>query len=374
MLLFEDKIRTDLSIGKHLDNAFEFYDRSVLEEIEKKRQLLNSWFIHYPKEHQAQMKSDFKAAFDDTLFELYIHELFYKQGFELEVHPTLSGVSTRPDFLAIKGDCEIYIEAKNLRNISFEDERLERRLGAFYDGINAVGPWKFFLWLEEVTLKSELQPRAKPFLKYINERIEKYSGEEYASFSHEELKVETSFTYETDQILVKGALMPHLAPHGTELHLIGSYPGDIFWGEGKETIIGGLEKKLKKYGKPSKPFLICINMMNVKAAGELSADAVFWGSHQYSFSVDPKITDVILTRKNDGIYRDSRGPKSNHISGVMINRVSINNIPFSEGWLSKHPFSTNPLNFDCLELTYSYIEKEKIYTKEGLSMHEILAR
>jgi len=65
----------------------------------KIRNLLNKWFDHYPQEDQLSLKTDFKNDFQAAFFELFIHELFKKQGFKLKPHPKVEGTTKKPDFL-----------------------------------------------------------------------------------------------------------------------------------------------------------------------------------------------------------------------------------------------------------------------------------
>lgn len=96
MKLFDDKIRTDDEPAKHLDNTYDFYDRSKSVPAGNVRNQLNTWFDNYPLAEKTELKRRFQTAL------LFLHELFHRQGFSLEPHPVLMGTTKRPDYL-VKG-------------------------------------------------------------------------------------------------------------------------------------------------------------------------------------------------------------------------------------------------------------------------------
>jgi len=59
-----------------------------------------------------ELKRKLKTEFDSAFNELFLHELFSKQGFKLQVNPILPDTTKRPDFLVSKDNFEFYLEAK----------------------------------------------------------------------------------------------------------------------------------------------------------------------------------------------------------------------------------------------------------------------
>jgi hypothetical protein len=112
MKLFENKIRIDKSPANHIDNSFDFCDRNAQPKVERVRDILNYWFSHYPLKEQYELKCRFQKEFNSSLQELFLHELFFCQGFEITIHPILPHTSKNPDFLLSKNGIEFYLEAK----------------------------------------------------------------------------------------------------------------------------------------------------------------------------------------------------------------------------------------------------------------------
>ena len=111
-LLFEDKERNDISPANHNINLYSYYDLSGRKDIGSVRNLLNKWFLNYPIQERSELKARFKKTFSSTFFELFIHELFKSQGFDLTIHPILINSTKKPDYLIKKDDQEFYLEAK----------------------------------------------------------------------------------------------------------------------------------------------------------------------------------------------------------------------------------------------------------------------
>lgn len=101
-MLFEDKIRTDSEPAKHISNSFDFCDRNAQPQVGKVRNILNHWFSRYPENEQNELKCRFQKEFDSALYELFLHELFISQGFNVTVHPKLPHTVKTPDFLLSK--------------------------------------------------------------------------------------------------------------------------------------------------------------------------------------------------------------------------------------------------------------------------------
>ena len=136
--IFDDKERTDPNFANHLDDVFDFYDRSAKPEFAKVRDVLNQWFTGYPQSEKSELKSRFKKAFSPAFFELFIYQLFTRQGFTLTPHPPLNGTRKTPDFLAERGDLSFYIEAKEATDTSDTEAASKKKIDAIYDAISKL--------------------------------------------------------------------------------------------------------------------------------------------------------------------------------------------------------------------------------------------
>jgi len=113
--LFELRDRLYLGPANHNENTYNFFCQSGRESVSRIRQTLNFWFLNYSEKGKNELRQRFKKSFSSAFFELFIHELFRCQGFEIEIHPALIDSLKRPDFLIKKDRVEAYIEVKEAR-------------------------------------------------------------------------------------------------------------------------------------------------------------------------------------------------------------------------------------------------------------------
>jgi hypothetical protein len=148
MKLFEDKIRDNYDRANSGENIYKYFDNNQQSHIVKIRDILNKWFENYSEDYKKDLKDSFKNHFYNSFYELFIHELFFNQGFVLEPHPTIQGTLRKPDFLAIKGKQKIYIEATTISYVSEIEQKKENFREKFIDEL-----------LNEITLKTNLMAK-----------------------------------------------------------------------------------------------------------------------------------------------------------------------------------------------------------------------
>jgi len=116
--LFDDKARTDPEPAYARESTYAFLDRVNDPVFAAVRAVLNAWVDRFASLHDdtdisdlvGRLRSKEDIAFYAAFWELYLHELFVRLGFSIEVHPE-SGKDTRPDFRLTRDGREIYLEA-----------------------------------------------------------------------------------------------------------------------------------------------------------------------------------------------------------------------------------------------------------------------
>lgn len=363
--LFENKIRTDTKPAKHVDNTFDFYDRSCSPKINAVRNLLNNWFDKYPEDEKDELRLRFKNEFDETLYELFLHELFLKQGFKLCVHPTVPNTSKRPDFLVSKNGTEFYLEAKVAKDKSSHEKSIENKIGSLYDSLNKINSPNFFLRILDLQFKSTKQPNSKKAIAYIEKELSKFDPDEIIklipidTFSIDGLpKIE----YQDDDFKILLSIIPKSSQGRGQAWIlpIGIYPNISFIGGSAESIKSSFEKKALRYGDIDKPYIICINSSSDKWTSDYDAFNALFGSLQVTWSSDPNNQDERLERAKDGIFLGKDGPQYTRVSGALITRFNIGSLYETEYWFAKHPFAKRELDFHNFDLSYISIVKNKI--------------
>jgi hypothetical protein len=111
--LFGDFQRTDSSPARDTEPSFDYLNRSAGAFWDNVRTELERWYSGYP-----DANCDLRSRFQDpdehqhlaAWWELYTHTLFRRLGYEVEVHPQMSGSTKNPDFLVSCESTSLYVE------------------------------------------------------------------------------------------------------------------------------------------------------------------------------------------------------------------------------------------------------------------------
>lgn len=356
------------------ENSYNYYHKSNREDINIIRQTLETWFFKYPNSEQEELKNRFKKDFDSAFFELFLYELFSKQGYKIEIHPNLKNSTKRPDFLIVKGNQQIFVEAKVCYDKTEEEMAFERRQNQFYDQLNKVRIKGFLLRIEKLDFISKNQPRVKELIKHIESEVEKLDYNLIASKAEKfgmDACPRIKFNNKDFNIVIQPMPMSESKKEKISSTPIGMFPFEILTGGGDESLRQSIFKKAKRYGKFDKPYLICINSLSTKSSGKFDIENVIWGSLKYSFSTNPNNRNLKMIRDNDGVFYNSGKPQLQNVSAILVTKVFPSNIPNAKYWAYQNPFATTNLNFEYLDLAFSYLKENQIISEEGNNFDEI---
>jgi hypothetical protein len=363
--IFEDKVRTDLDYAKHLDNTFDFYDRSAKPEFAEVRNTINKWFDSYPVNEKHELKSRFKKTFSSAFFELFIYQLFTKQGFKLTAHPKLTHTDKTPDFLAEKGNFSFYIEAKEATDLTESEVAQNKKLSALYDAISTCEIPDFWLCIDELQIKGSKQPSGRRIIELIEAEAKKFTPEAVAN------QLELDTRRESRHIIIDKPKSPEIRGDSS-IKPIGVYPMETFWGGPDESIRNAVQKKASRYGDLDKPYLLCINALSERGVNTISIHNALLGSVAGTWSTNPNNKDFRWERTKDGVFLSDRGPIATRVSGIFVTRVFPSNAFVAEHWLLKHPYCK--IEMDCKQLDLHYEELQGTYWQNipGKTISEIL--
>lgn len=372
--LFENIERPYLGPANNRENTYDYYNRSGRTDISIVRDKLEEWFSDIPNSEKSEMKERFKKSFDSVFYELFLFRLFRSLGFEITIHPTITGASTKPDFLIKKGDLEIYVEAKISKDKSHMDEASENRLNQFYDSLNKIKSPNFLLYIEKLNFKTDKQPQTKSVIKYFEEELKKIDLDIlYSSIEKTGLEGIESIHYSNEQIDIEIKPMPVIpSARGKSDRAIGMFPFESFMGGAEESLQDSINVKAKRYGKLDKPYLICINALSYKTSSGFDVENAIWGSLAFSWSTDPNNRNEKTIRQPDGIFYNKKGVRIQNVSGILVTRVFPHNIPTANYWLFKHPFGDNSFDFNRLGLIHNFVENNIIIKNTGQDLDVIL--
>lgn len=372
--LFEKVERLEVDVAKHNENTYDYYFRNARKDISIIRDTLNNWFNEYPVDEKKELKSRFKKSFDSAFYELFIFHFFKGLGFDIDIHPEVPGSTKRPDFLIKKGDVEMYVEAKVIKDKSDKEVSAERRLNDFYDKFSKIKTFGFLLKIDSLAFKTTSQPKTKNIITEIEDQLERLNYDTViegvglrGSDGAPAIVGENSDL----KIVVKPIPLISEARKTKFENPIGMYPTETFWGGGEDSLKKGIREKAKRYGKVDKPFLVCINALGQKTT-MISAENSVWGSRSVSFSMDPDDKDAKIERAKDGIFLDKGGVRLKNLSGVFISKVVPFNIPVADVRVFEHPLSDNKFDFEFLGLPLDFVEDNRIKRIGGKELSEIL--
>jgi hypothetical protein len=146
MPLFDDWERTDAEPMRHLETIIPFLDLVDRPYFARARALVNDWTDCYPASSRDRLITRLQSESTEqqlaAFWELYIHEVMRAAGWNTTVDPSVPGTNNVPDFLAVRGDHALYVEATS-SNRSAERVADDNRLARLMDELAKLGPSEF---------------------------------------------------------------------------------------------------------------------------------------------------------------------------------------------------------------------------------------
>lgn len=121
------------------ENIFSYYDLSSRDNVAEKRCAFNEWASRMPESERVELRQRMMSStgeFYASETELVIHEMLYRLGFSIEIHPvTPSG--KRIDFLASRRDEHVFFEVTTILT-SKDAEAAQNRKAILINAINEI--------------------------------------------------------------------------------------------------------------------------------------------------------------------------------------------------------------------------------------------
>ncbi len=275
MRLFDDVARTDTSPQLYREDTFAFLNRVSGVLWDRIRGELELWYEPFPDEDRdvrARFHSGDPSQHFAAWWELYLHRLFCRLGFEIEVHPTVEGSAGRPDFAITRGSESLYVEAVMVESGIREPGRHGAREAFVLDAINEIKAPAFLLSVqfESVGVQSApLQKLTEPIVAWLDRLAENIDDLYEASSSGAE-PLATEVTAGDWRLSLRA--IP-LSPDKRNLpyhRLIGIGPIITGRTDDEERLGKALRRKRKRYGVPDRPLLVAA----LAVSGTMDDDSV----------------------------------------------------------------------------------------------------
>jgi hypothetical protein len=377
--LFSDMQRSDAGPALYAEPHYEYLDRSARLEIARVRSLLEEWFSHYPVEHRAEFLGRFQNGNDihfiASSFELYLHELFLRSGFTLEVHPQIpSGKKTAPDFkITIPKGMSFYLEAALATDESDVERAAAKRMDAVFDAVDRLNCRNFFLGLD-MRGSPKTAPKAKKLRNSLDlwlrtldpdaiaEQLRRSEQKEAPKFFFKHEGWEITFSAFPRSPEKRGK--PGIRPIGTKFF-------GARWLSTWESIRDAVIRKGRKYGQLELPLIVAVN------AGAFHVDMIdimeaLFGQEQFILSVKKPRSKPIMRRAPNGLWHGPKGIRYRRVSGVII-------APDLKPWtfgvrgitLYHNPWSYRPIDPSLLSIPQYIVNEGRMTPKEGTHPREI---
>lgn len=380
MNIFDKTTRTYLGPKTHSETEYDYLNRSARAYCSRIRELLERWLDSYPSDDMDELISRFRASDDhgyySAFFELYLHELNRKLGFDLHVHPEVEGDSHRPDFLVShEGQDLFYLEATLSKN-SDDEVAAQRRINKVYDTINRLISPDYFLEVKIEGSPASDPPGAKwrEFLKrkinnldynQLEIELEKNGLDALPSWKRDHDGWEVTFRPIPKMPEARGK--PDVRPIG--VHWFANWELDE-----DEGIKSSIKEKAGRYGDLKLPYIIAINVMSMFFR-DLSVANALYG--QFGHTAYKHMDGSIHTkprRKKNGAWGWPSSPKNTRVSGVLIfDYLSPNKVPEIMPVLWHHPNAKYPVDINTLPFHQRIwnTKTDKIELIKGRSLRDV---
>ena len=373
-MLFDQKPRNYMGPGRYSECYYEYIDRSARKTYNYIRQFLNDWFSRFPAKHQNLLKSRLissdNSEFLSAFFELYLHELLLRLGFEMEIHPRMKETSKRPDFLVNLKEKHNSILEASMTMGSHEEINAEKTKKRLYDKLNEIHSPNFFL-TPTAKGKSNTTPPFGKWCRLLEKDLSKFDPDEI------EAKLEAKGARTLPRCFLKHnglSVTIMIEPKPRELR---GKPGIRNIGfrieeSSARKVEVYIRKKIKEkaasYGKLNLPYVLAINVMHHFCFDSCIENALFGG----------KMTNGRLNlrkvSKPYGVWWGPRGPQNTRVSAILIFKQLFPwSIAQNTPVLWHNPWAKIPLNPDIFTLPQKLFNEKGIYKehKAGKSAGEI---
>jgi hypothetical protein len=319
-LLFDDRVRRDPNPKYAAETSFQFLQRVDDPVFARIRETFNAWFARFAERQSERAVNDLRGRFGSRqdhqfyagFWELYLHEVFARLGFEVEVHPTGES-DTRPDFLVSREAQRFYVEAVMPMPSTGEDQQ-PKSVATVLEYVDAAFDPDFYVAVRFVTAGAET-PRRRAVVAAVEDWLGQLRWDDYRDESgmrQPGREVELNIG---DWVIGLIAMPRSPKARGDRsFPTIGIYPGTSAWVEPVVATVGPtLEEKAGKYGDLDAPYLIAAWVMSAIVTESSLAQALFG----VALPVDPGRHDISMPGELFGLWTPNR-QRRDRVSAVLL--------------------------------------------------------
>lgn len=365
--VFSDIQRSDWRSKHYSEPSFTYLDESARDEAVGVRAMIEEWFAHYPSEQRDRLLKRFRSTDETThlsgFFELYLHELARRFGYDTRVNECDGSDTRHPDFEIIGESGSVFLEATLVTEASLLPMKVLRMKDRFVDEMNRrVASPDFFLHLHESGIPSSTPP-SKKLAAELQGWVETLDPEDALRVHREKgFAALPSYRVQHDgwrMHFVAQAWRP--ASRGKPgLPVIGSRGG----GGGPIDRVGAIRKSVKKkarrYGELGRPYLVAVNVCHEFSVDETEFD-------------DALLSGTKVRGSGDAVWVGPTGPRNRGLSSVIA-ACNLNpwNVAKQGLVLYENPWSRQPYSGPFQSLSVRAIGSGSLLeTSPGIHPREV---
>jgi hypothetical protein len=351
MSLFDDIERPDVGPRLYAEPEFTYLNRSGRPAVQRIRDLMDQWYLHYPLEHRPDLRGRFRSTDNanhrSAFYELFLHELLRRLGCRVQIHPPIAGIERHPDFLVESEThhARFYLEAVVVTEESEEEMAAQSRMNTVYDAINRLDSPDFYVGMS-VFGSPATPPPARRIRDFITEHFGQTTHDEIAGvFAAGGLEALPRWQYEHDGWVIQFFPIPKPPERRGRpgVRPIGIQFTGFQTVETRESIRTAVVEKAHLYGQLDLPYIIALNALGDFVDRSVTLEALL-GAEQISFARDPQRTEI--GRAQNGAWTSPAGPRYTRVSGVLVTtHLSPSSIQWASICLYHNPWAALP--YDC---------------------------
>jgi hypothetical protein len=368
--LFDDLSRTHQFPAGYSEPSFDYLNRSANEPIRKIREVLEEWFSRYPEPDQAELRKRFRSRknhnHSSAVFELWLHEVLFRLGCQVKVHPRLPHTDRKPDFLVKSpSGLDFYLEAINTAGASDDESNAQARLNNLYDSLNYLKSPDFFIKIDVNGLPRTPVP-GRGIKRFLERELSRLRPELIDHFlDSRRLDLVPHWKFEHDGLRMTCSPIPKppelRGRPGIRTLGIKTFGGII---DSEGPIRHAIIKKAGHYGVLDLPLVVAVNATDVFLSEKDVLHALYGSFHGWP---EPE-----LLNDERGVWGSFENPNWTRVSAVLASLKLRSDKLVVPVYLYHHQRPVRPYSGELTRLPQTQVTNNRLLKSDGQTIGSIL--
>jgi hypothetical protein len=343
--LFDDFERVDPTPGRYDENRYTFLNRVDQPYWQRIRDELERWYADFPDdERNFDLCKRFRRAAPNQHFgawwELYLHHLFRRLGFDVEIDPPVPGGT--PDFRLTHNSVSFLMEATTSFSGIRDENRKPTREAAILAAVDQATNSNFTVRLE-IEQVGEDQPKVREITEPLDHWL--------SGLDPDDVLGRSIFDAPQKLLEVRGWWLQFtafaLSPEGRgrpDHRLLGMGPGMAGYVNDREQLVSALIGKRRRY-RPEEPLVVAVLLMSSGTVDDEDIESALLGPVVYPVLPESGLGRPF--RQRDGFWIRENRPIGTRVSAVLTgNNLVPENVTNTWPRLWPNPWAARPLPTD----------------------------